>query len=174
MNENVAESWRQELLRRFEEGLPFRRDLRRMVRNILRDDDATQDVLQEVHTAAWLHVHTGGTIDDLKRYLTKMARNRALDVMRQRRREVSLDSVDVEQIAEQIDVAGVDEGSLAVVLGRLSDASAERVLALVKHGTLAAAAESLGITVSALRKSLGQAMEELHGKEDPVAERDSD
>ena len=85
-------AWAQELERRFAEGLPHRRHLRRLVRNILKDDGLTEDVLQEVHTAAWLHVRTGGVIEDTKRWLSRAARNRALDYVRKRRREVPLEN----------------------------------------------------------------------------------
>lgn len=156
--------WQAELIRRFSEGLPFRRDLRRMVRNILRDDDLTQDVLQEVHTAAWLHVSTGGEIDDLRRYLTRMARNRAIDVKRQRRREVPLDEEAMEQPA-------LPEVPVTSVLDRLPPDVRKKVELVLAHG-FKGAADQLGVSESALYKAMKGVTELI--LEEPHAERNSD
>jgi DNA-directed RNA polymerase specialized sigma24 family protein len=86
----VAASLDHESLSKLQDGLPHRRTLRRLVHNILKEDVVVDDVLQDVHLAAWLHVSTGGTIDNLKQWLSRAARNRALDYLRQRRREVPL------------------------------------------------------------------------------------
>jgi DNA-directed RNA polymerase specialized sigma24 family protein len=88
----VAASLDHESLSKLQDGLPHRRTLRRLVHNILKEDVVVDDVLQDVHLAAWLHVSTPGgpPIGNLKQWLSRAARNRALDYLRQRRREVPL------------------------------------------------------------------------------------
>jgi DNA-directed RNA polymerase specialized sigma24 family protein len=74
-------------------GLPHRRDLRRLVRNILKNDHDVEDVLQDVHLAALTFLGTGGVIDDTQKWLRRAARNRAVDMLRQRRPTVALEDV---------------------------------------------------------------------------------
>jgi RNA polymerase sigma factor (sigma-70 family) len=150
-----------EFAAQIEEGLPHRKELRRMVRNILRNNADVEDVLQEVHLAALLALRVGVVIDEPRQWLRKTARNRAVDVLRRRRPEVSLETLEIS--VESVEQAYLHRAEVEVAMVALSERQREAVAALMAERTLEDAATRLGITKQATQQLLQAAVEVLRG-----------
>lgn len=149
-------------LEQIQTELPYRRELRRLAFNILKDEADVEDVLQWVHLRAWTAAATSEeTIDNAKAFLRRITRTAALDALRKKRRD------------EGVRARYTRDGSGAVVLNRdhvevvapsLTERQAELVRLVAETGSYEQAALNMDITPDAAREMGERVIEQLRGE----------
>lgn len=169
MGEPVRDGWFEGLLARYHDRLAW------FVNGLVADDSQARDIAQETFVAAWRARSRGAAPFDSdadeagsRRWLYRVAYNRAISFLRQRRRTGwdSLEKLDTEEADVRAPVAFEDQVAEADLLRRaLSQMSPDDVAAVllhVVHGfTAPEIAQILDISLAAATKRVWRAKERL-------------
>lgn len=140
---------------------------------ILRDEEASRDVAQDVYLAAWRTLPRLRNASSFLPWLRQLTRNRAHHVLRtevrRRRREVGeradellAATADPAPNAESLMVAAEERAALAAALAELPDSAREVVVLYYREGSsVRQVAELLGLSEAAVRQRLSRARSQV-------------
>lgn len=169
MGEPLSDPWFEGLLSRYHDRLAW------FVNGLVEDDLQARDITQETFVAAWRarsqgSAPFGADADEAgsRRWLYRVAYNRAISFLRQRRRAGwdSLERLEVEEAGYRAPVAFEDQVAeadlLRRALGQMSPDDAAAVLLHVVHGfTAPEIAQILDVSLAAATKRVWRAKERL-------------
>lgn len=169
MGEPLRDRWFEALLAHYHERLAW------FVRGLVEDDLQSRDIAQETFVAAWrARSQRAAPFDSEadeagpRRWLYRVAYNRAISFLRQRRRAGwdSLEELDVEEAGYCAPVAFEDQVAeadlLRRALGQMSPDDAAAILLYVVHGfTAPEIAQILDVSLAAATKRVWRAKERL-------------